>query len=105
LTSPTEPSAEEWEKLRPRDRMFLYAVDRLASLEARAKLECREPACGVKDEEGVLACVNSRVCGEKLMLSGWRRELHVMRELKGLVEWLEQRDLEKAAEKLKRNRR
>lgn len=102
-TSPTEQlvtdlSFEEWLKLKTGDRMFLYAIDRIASLEARAKIECREPSCGVVDEEGVSSCVNNKNCGEKTMLSGWRRELQAMRDLKALVEWLERRDMEKKAD-------
>ena len=83
MSSPTE------EPERPRDRMLSFVVDRLFSLEVRAKVECKESACGTYDDDGVAACVNSEQCGEKLMLKGWRRELRVMRDFKGLLEALE----------------
>lgn len=91
MTSQSEP------KIRPRDRIYEYAIDRLASLSARATAECREPTCGARGEDGELVSCSSRHCGEKLMLPGWRRELQVMRDVKALVEHLELKELEAAA--------
>jgi hypothetical protein len=109
LTSPTDKPVDatyaDWFALRPRDRMFLFALDRLASLEARAKIECLEPSCGTRDDEGVHSCTNSKNCGEKLMLAGWRRELQAMRDVKALVEGLERREQELEAAKDRRGKR
>lgn len=86
------------EKVRPRDRMYDYVLDRLASLNARALMECREPSCGeMRDEDGLLVSCQSENCGEKLMLPGWRRELQVMRDFRALIERLEQKELEAIA--------
>lgn len=90
-TSPSEPRA------RPRDRIYDYAIDRLSSLAARATMECREPTCGARGEDGEVVSCQSQHCGEKLMLAGWRRELQVMRDIKALVDRLELRELEAAA--------
>jgi hypothetical protein len=87
-TSPSE---------RPRDRIYGFVIDRLASLNARANSECREPTCGARDEDGALVSCASPHCGEKLMMLGWRRELQVMRDIKALVEHLEQKELEAMA--------
>ena len=88
LTSQTEQ--------RPRDLIYDYVLDRLASLNVRAGLECREPSCGARDEEtGEVASCSSKNCGEKLMLAGWRRELQVMRAIKILVEGLERAAMER----------
>ena len=91
LTSRPETPAE-----RPRDRIFDYSLDRIASLRARAVLECREPSCGAKDEEGNVISCSSENCGEKRMMAGWRRELRVMRDVRELVEWLERSETAKA---------
>ena len=79
--------------------MFSFIVDRLFSLEVRAKNECKESACGSYDDDGVSACVNSKNCGEKLMLSGWQRELIVMRDFKALLEALELQEQTKGRKK------
>ena len=100
MTSRPETPAE-----RPRDRIFDYCLDRIASLRARAVLECREPSCGAKDEEGNVISCSSDNCGEKRMMAGWRRELRVMRDVRELVEWLERSELEKTAKADKGNRR
>lgn len=99
MTSPTEATPAE----RPRDRIYDYILDRLASLAARASLECRESTCGARDEETkeVISCA-SKDCGEKLMMAGWRRELRVMRDIKALVEGLERAELERQNPKGKR---
>lgn len=91
---------------RPRERMHAYALERIGSLSARASMECQEPTCGARDEEGNLVSCASANCGEKLMLPGWRRELQVMRDLRTLIEWLERDELEKvaAADKAKAGR-
>jgi hypothetical protein len=95
MTSTTSPSRPVE---RPRDRIYGYALDRLASLSARATIECREPTCGDRGEDGELvSCGSSSHCGEKMMLAGWRRELQVMRDIKALVERLEQKELEATA--------
>lgn len=100
MTSPTNPPVE-----RPRDRIFDYCLDRIASLRARAKLECREPTCGAIDEEGNVVSCSSQNCGEKRMMHGWQRELRVMRDVRELIEWLERSEIEKAAKADKGNRR
>ena len=91
---------------RPRDRIFSYVLDRMASLAAHATLACREPTCGARDESGELISCESVHCGEKLMLSGYRRELTVMRDIRSLIEALERAELERlAVEDKKRGRR
>lgn len=96
MTSPNE---------RPRDRIYGYALDRLASLNVRASLECREPTCGARDETGEVVSCSSPNCGEKKMREGWRRELQVMRDIKALVEWVERREMETQANAGKRGKR
>lgn len=90
MTSPTE---------RPRDRMFAYVADRIFSLETRAKMECKSAACGSTDDDGVSACTNSKDCGEKTMLQGWRRELQFMRDVKALLEVLEHNEMKKGGKR------
>lgn len=72
-------------------------LDRLASLNVRATIECKEPTCGARDESGEVVSCSSKDCGEKLMMAGWRRELQVMRDIKILVEALDRKELEKIA--------
>lgn len=79
--------------------MFEYVVDRLFSLEVRAKMECKEPTCGTIDDDGAASCVNSKHCGEKLMMQGWRRELQVMRDFKALLEVLERNEQTKGGKR------
>ena len=95
MTSPTE---------RPRDRIYSYVIDRLASLSVRATMECREPTCGARDEAGEVVSCSSPHCGEKKMNEGWRREMQVMRDVKALVEGLERRELENEFRKQKKAR-
>lgn len=91
---------------RPRDRIYNYVLDRLASLGARASLECREPTCGARDEETneVISCL-SKDCGEKLMMAGWRRELQVMKDIRALVEGLERAEMQRNAADDKKGKR
>ena len=91
---------------RPRDRIYGYCLDRLASLAAHATISCREPTCGARDPDtnDVVSCA-SKNCGEKLMMYGWRRELMVMRDIKSLVEALERAELERLAAEGKRGKR
>lgn len=96
LTSPNEE--------RPRDVVYDFVIDRLASLSVHATIACREPTCGARDEEGNLVSCESKDCGEKLMLSGWRRELRVMRVVKAWVEGLERAEQQKHAAEDKANR-
>jgi hypothetical protein len=100
LTSQTEKVE------RPRDRIFDYVLDRLASLAVRASMECREPTCGARDPETneVISCL-SKDCGEKLMLAGWRRELQVMRDIRALVEGLERAEMQRNAADDKKGKR
>lgn len=100
MTSQTEAPAE-----RPRDRISDFALDRITSLRVRAVIECREPTCGARDEDGEVISCSSKNCGEKLMMPGWRRELLVMREIWELIVWLERTEIEKAAKADKGNRR
>lgn len=79
--------------------MFEYVVDRLFSLDVRARTECKESTCGVFDDDGIASCVNSKQCGEKLMLAGWRRELQVMRDFKALLEGLERQEQTKGGKR------
>jgi len=90
---------------RPRDRIYSYAIDRMSSLAVHASLACREPTCGARDEEGDLISCQSVHCGEKLMLSGYRRELTVMRDIRALIEALERAELERLAAGDKRGKR
>jgi len=90
---------------RLRDRIYSYVLDRLASLHARATIECQEPTCGIRDENGEVVSCSSNNCGEKKMLSGWRRELQVMRDIKALVEGLERVEIQKQAAEDKRGKR
>lgn len=96
MTSPSE---------RPRDRIYGYVLDRLSSLSVRATLECQEPTCGARNEEGEVISCSSKDCGEKLMMPGWRRELQVMRDVKALVEGLERAEMQREAESDKKGRR
>lgn len=77
--------------------MYAFCLDRLASLNARATMECQEPTCGARGEDGEVISCSSKDCGEKLMLAGWRRELQVMRDFKALIEGLERAELAKLA--------
>ena len=73
-----------WWELPPspiRETVFAYLQDRLRSLEARRHIDGAN------------------------MLPGWKRELLVMRALKGLYDWLEQQELETAAAADKRKGR
>lgn len=92
MTSPNDP----WETQRPRDRMYLFAIDRIHVLQDFAKRHCRVVNCGERDEDGVIICGGDG-CGEKLLHADHRRELRIMRDVKRLVERLEQNELEAAA--------
>lgn len=83
---------------RPREIAFDHVLDRLATLNARATLECREPTCGARDDDGEVISCSSEHCGEKLMREGWRRELAAMRYMKDLIEWADRFEQKKAAE-------
>jgi hypothetical protein len=104
LTSPSDELAEFF-KLRPRDRIYLQVMDDLFSLENRAREACLEPTCGARDEDGEIISCSSVNCGEKIMLSGYRRRLQVMRDVKALVEGLERAQLEQQAAADKRGKR
>lgn len=90
---------------RPRDFIYDYVTDRLASLSARSLIECQEPTCGAKNEEGEIISCLSVNCGEKRMMSGWKRELKAMRYVKALVEGLERAELQREAAADKRGKR
>lgn len=91
---------------RPRDRIYSFCIDRLASLAAHATISCREPTCGERDPETneVISC-SSKNCGERLMLYGWRKELQVMRDIRALIEALERAELERVATEGKKVKR
>lgn len=73
--------------------MYDFICDRLTNLTVRARAECKEPTCGAREDGEIVSC-SSPNCGEKLMMEGWRRELHVMRLFKNLIEYLERQELE-----------
>ena len=90
MTSPTE---------RPRDidYVFDFLMDRITDGRRRARFACQEPTCGAMDEDGKVISCASVNCGEKLMLSGWRRELRACVLLRNMVLEKEQREMEQAA--------
>lgn len=92
MTSPNEP----WESQRPRDRMYLFAIDRIHILQDFAKRHCKVVNCGEKDEDGEIICGGAG-CGEKLIHADHRRELQALRDVKALVEALERKELEAQA--------
>jgi hypothetical protein len=96
LTSPIEE--------RPREIAYVHVLERLATLNARATLECREPTCGERDKDGEVISCSSKHCGEKLMRDGWRRELSAMRYMKELIEWADRFEIKKAAEEDKKTK-
>jgi hypothetical protein len=104
MTSPSDELVEFF-KLRPRDRIYDFVLDRLASLTVRATMECKEPTCGARDEDGEVVSCSSVNCGEKLMMVGWRRELQVMKDVRALVEGLERAELQREAAADKRGKR
>ena len=91
---------------RPRDRIYSFCLDRLASLAAHATISCREPSCGARDPETneVVSCA-SKNCGERLMLHGHRRELQVMKDIRALIEALERAELERIAAEGRRGKK
>lgn len=97
MTSPNEE--------RPRDFVTHYLIERLGSLSVHATLACREPTCGARDETGELVSCLSVNCGEKLMLSGYQRELKVWRIVRAWIEMLERAELERLAAADKRGKR
>lgn len=103
MTYPTDEE-RQWAAMRPGERIWLFTLDRLASLNARAKMECREPTCGERGEDNEVVSCSSKNCGKKLMLSGWRRELQVMEDIAALVEALERKKLQDDAAEDKRTR-
>jgi len=82
--------------------MFDFILDRLTLLTMHARASCKEPTCGAREEGEIVSC-SSVHCGERLMMEGWRRELHVMRLFKRLIEHLEQQELESEFQDQKQN--
>lgn len=97
MTSPTD-NEPLWKSQRPRDRMFLFAFDRITVLEDFAKRNCWAANCGEKDEDGqVVSCSTTTQCGEKRLEEWHQRELQCMRDLKTFIEWYERAEIAKAA--------
>lgn len=98
LTSPSD------EKPRDIDYVFDFLLDRISDGRRRARAACQEPTCGAREEGKVISC-RSVHCGERLMLSGWRRELRACVLLRNMVLEIEQKDLERQAAADKRGKR
>lgn len=94
LTSLSEPL---WKSQRPKDRMYIFAIDRITILEDFAKRNCRAANCGEKDEGGDVAICSGPLCGEKRLEEWHQRELQCLRDLKTFIEWYERAEIAKAA--------
>lgn len=93
MTSPTEQPRE-----RPNDIDYVYdfLMDRITDGRRRAREACQEPTCGAREEGRVISC-SSPNCGEKKMLSGWRRELRACVLLRDMVLQTERAAIERIA--------
>lgn len=101
MTKQSPSDAPAWLAMRPRDRMYEFALDRIAILSDFATRNCREPSCGTRDEDGEVASCKSPHCGERRMEEHHQRELQIMRDVCALIEWLERAELQRAAEAAK----
>lgn len=63
-----------WLKDRPKERMLDYALKRMAIIQQRQRVE------------------------GSAMMQGWRREWLMMNDVRRLIEWMEQQELERKAE-------
>lgn len=91
MTSPSEKTR------RPRDVLYDWALDRITVLQDFARRNCKEPTCGVRDEDGEFTHCLSKDCGEKRLDEHHANELAAMRVARSLVEWLETSEIEKKA--------
>lgn len=76
--------------------MYDFVIDRIAILSDFATRNCREPSCGTREDGEVISC-SSANCGEKRLAEHHRRELQVMRDMRGFIEAYERTQIEKAA--------
>lgn len=90
---------------RERDFVTGYMLERLGSLNVQTTLACKEPTCGARDEDGKVVSCSSENCGEKLMLTGHRRELWVWRVVRGWIEEFDRAEIEQRAVDDKKDRR
>jgi hypothetical protein len=92
MTATTSPSE------RPRDRIYAWALYRISILQDYAWRNCKNLACGTRDEDGDLIPCAGADCGEKRIAEEHQQELRAMRDTCTLVEWLERKEIEQAAE-------
>lgn len=99
MTATTSPSE------RPRDRIYAWALYRISILQEYARRNCKNPACGTRDEDGEpIPCAGAN-CGEKRIAEEHQQELRAMRDTCTLVEWLERVELERVAQNDKQSRK